>query len=589
MSRLTRLSAALALLLLAALLGGPADDERAANGSFVGEYGRYAVAADQAVASRAGAQILEAGGNAADAAAATMLALGVANPASSGMGGGGFLLYYRASDQSLTFLDFRERAPAASTPDMYDGAPDPMPGPASSASQLHGLASGVPGEPAGIEAMVRRFGTLPLARIAEPARRMATNGVSVSAAVSRMSAAFGEQMKRDPVMRGWFGPDAALLPVGQRLRQPELARTLHAFGRQGAAAIYRGRIAREIVRANNRFGGKMTLQDLADYEVVERQPASAERFGYRWVTAPPPSAGGFTLLQSLAILEGLPERWRPVQEGQLANAAFLHALAESWKGPFLDRERYFGDPDHVELPLDRLMAPERIRARIDAFHPTLAMPPEDFDFPLERAEPEIVQSDNAGTSHLCVVDAEGNVAAVTTTVNLPFGARYTAAGIVMNDEMDDFARAVGEANAFGLIGGAPNLPGPGKRPVSTMSPTIILDGEGRPILCAGAAGGSRIVTAIQQVAMNQLLMGLSVEEALAAPRIHHQGHPNALRVEEFAPLPEALLDRLVTRGHEPDSIRNVANVQTIRIVRTDDGVRLIAGSDPRKGGRPAGR
>ncbi|MBO6940128.1 MAG: gamma-glutamyltransferase [Deltaproteobacteria bacterium] len=584
---MTRLARALALLCFALLVGGPTN-ESTAEPSFVGEYTHHAVAADQAVASRAGHEILEAGGNAADAAAATMLALGVANPASSGMGGGGFLLYYRASDQTLTFLDFRERAPAASTADMYDDVAEPLPGPANSASQLHGLASGVPGEPAGVEAMVRRFGKLPLSRIVEPARRLASEGVSVSEAVSRMSGYFAAHMKADPLMRTWFEGDAASLPVGQRLRQPELARTLQAFGRGGSRAIYTGRIARAIVRANNRFGGKMTLQDLADYEVVERAPASAERFGYRWVTAPPPSAGGFTMLQSLAILEGLPERWRPMGEGP-ATAPLLHALAESWKGPFLDRERYFGDPDHVELQLDRLMAPERIRARADAFHPTLAMPPEDYDFPLEPNEPDIVQSDNAGTSHLCVVDSEGNVAAVTTTVNLPFGARYTAAGMVMNDEMDDFARSVGEANAFGLVGGAPNLPGPGKRPVSTMSPTIILDGEGRPVLCAGAAGGSRIVTAIQQVVMNQLLLGMDVHDALAAPRIHHQGHPNALRVEEFAPLPEALLDRLAARGHEREPIRNVANVQTIRIVRTDDGVRLVAGSDPRKGGRPAGR
>ncbi len=585
--RPSRLFGGLAALTFAALIAGPTGDGASEPG-FVGEYTHHAVAADQAVASRAGNEILEAGGNAADAAAATMLALGVANPASSGMGGGGFLLYYRASDQTLTFLDFRERAPAASTPDMYDDVAEPLPGPANSASQLHGLASGVPGEPAGIEAMVRRFGKLPLSRIVEPARRLASEGVSVSEAVSRMSGYFATHMKADPLMRTWFEGDASSLPVGQRLRQPELARTLQAFGRGGSRAIYTGRIARAIVRANNRFGGKMTLRDLADYEVVERAPASAERFGYRWVTAPPPSAGGFTMLQSLAILEGLPERWRPMAEGP-ATAPLLHALAESWKGPFLDRERYFGDPDHVELQLDRLMAPERIRARIDAFHPTLAMPPEDYDFPLEPNEPDIVQSDNAGTSHLCVVDSEGNVAAVTTTVNLPFGARYTAAGIVMNDEMDDFARSVGEANAFGLVGGAPNLPGPGKRPVSTMSPTIILDGEGRPVLCAGAAGGSRIVTAIQQVVMNQLLLGMNVHDALAAPRVHHQGHPNALRVEEFAPLPEALLDRLAARGHEREPIRNVANVQTIRIVRTDDGVRLIAGSDPRKGGRPAGR
>ena len=572
---------------------GGTEDGHARHGSFVAEYADYAVAADQSLASRAGAEILEAGGSAADAAAATMLALGVVNPASSGMGGGGFLLYYRASDRSLTFLDFRERAPLAATADMFDGATPPAgwpAGPASQASQLGGLASGVPGEPAGVAEMVRRFGRLPLSQVVAPAQRMASEGVPVSDAVARMSGAFGVHMKRDPVMRSWFAPGAAALVVGERFRQPELARTLAALARGGEAAIYRGAIARAIVNANRRAGGIMTARDLSSYRVVERAPASAVRFGYRWVTAPPPSAGGFTLLQSLAILEGLPERWRPIGSGGPPGDAFLHALAESWKGPYMDRERYFGDPDYVQLPLQRLGAPERIRARVDAFHPTLAHPPEDYALPLEAHEPSIRQPDNAGTSHLCVVDAEGNVAAVTTTVNLPFGARYTAAGMVMNDEMDDFARAVGEANAFGLIGGAPNLPGPGKRPVSTMSPTLVLDDQGRPALCIGAAGGSRIITAIQQVAMNQLVHGMNVREALLAPRIHHQGHPNTLRVEEFSPLPEAVIDRLAARGHAYELIHNVATVQTLRIVRGEDGeTHLVAGSDPRKGGRPAGR
>ncbi len=196
-----------------------------------------------------------------------------------------------------------------------------------------------------------------------------------------------------------------------------------------------------------------------------------------------------------------------------------------------------------------------------------------------------MQPEDHGTSHLCVVDSEGNIASVTTTVNLPFGGRYTAAGIVMNDEMDDFAREVGEANAFGLIGGAPNLPGPGKRPVSTMSPTIVFQGD-RPVLCVGAAGGSRIVTATQQVALNHLVRGMDSREAISAPRIHHQGHPNTLRSEEFAPLSEATIAALVARGHQHETIGNVATVQAIRM--HEDG-RLVAASDPRKGGRPAGR
>lgn len=559
----------------------PADD-------FAATYGRFAVAADHPAASAAGAEILAEGGNAADAAAATMLALGVASPASSGLGGGGFLLYYRAADRTFTFLDFREAAPGAATPEMFVDRPAPMPGRANAASQVGGLSSGIPGEPAGIEAMVQRFGSgIPLARIAAPAIRLAEEGVPISAGVSRMSAYFGDQMRQDRVMRGWF-EDEGPLREGQLLRQPELAQTLRELAARGARAIYTGRIAREMVRANRAAGGLFTMEDLASYRVIEREPLRAEHFGHTWVTAPPPSAGGFTLLQSLAVLESLPERWRPTERGGAPSDAFLHALAESWKGPYLDRERYFGDPDHVRLPLAQMLATDRIVARAAAFHPGLAQPPADYDFPLQVPSNSGPGEEN-GTSHLCVVDAEGNVAAVTTTINLPFGARYTAAGIVMNDEMDDFAREVGVQNAFGLLGGAPNLPGPGKRPISTMTPTIVLDGEGRPVLAVGAAGGSRIVTATQQVAMNVVLFGMSGRDAMNAPRVHHQARPNELRVETEHPLSEAVGAGLVQRGHALDATDHLATAQVIAIVHGPDGVRLEAASDPRKGGRPAGR
>lgn len=550
-------------------------------GAHGAQYARYAAATDHAQASLAAAEILEAGGTAADAAAAAMLALGVVSPASSGLGGGGFALYYRADDRSLTFLDFREAAPAASTADMFAGAEARADdGPLSQPSQLGGLASGVPGEGAGIDELLRRFGVLDRARVVAPAIRFAADGFEADAGLAGLSEFFGAQMRADPTMAAWFEPGQETLRAGQVIRRPRLAQTLRAFARAGAAALYRGRTAREIAAASRRAGGIMTAEDLAAYRVTEREPLSAVRFGLRWVTAPPPSAGGFTMLQSLALLE----RWVPAERRRM-DADFLHALAESWKGPFVDRQFYFGDPSHVALPLEALGAPERIAARARAFHPTLAIAASEYALPLTDTD-GIAQRDNAGTSHLCVVDAAGNVAAVTTTVNLPFGARYSAAGIVMNDEMDDFAREIGRDNAFGLPGGAPNLPGPGRRPVSTMSPTIVLDDEG-PVLCVGASGGSRIVTAVQQVALRTLLFGEPLPAAVAAPRIHHQGMPNQLRTEEFAPLEPALLAALVARGHVHEPIRNVATVQAIHI-RRGGGPRLVAASDPRKGGRPAG-
>ncbi|MEM7435083.1 MAG: gamma-glutamyltransferase [Myxococcota bacterium] len=562
-----------ALLLLAALHGGGvvAADPQADAPSGVKVFGEYAVASDQAAASKAGAEILAQGGNAADAAAATMLALGVVNPASSGLGGGGFALYYSAADGQVTFLDFRERAPAAATPKMFEVAE----GDASSSSRVGGLAAGVPGEPAGVAALVDRFGSKPLREVIAPALRLAEEGFPVSSAVASMGRAFASQLDEDPVMSTWN------LTEGAVLRRPALARILRAFAEDGVQALYNGPLGQEMAEAVQAHGGIMTFQDLREYRVVSRAPLEANLFGYAWFTAPPPSAGGFTMLQSLAILE------RAIGESPTYDDRFLHAMAESWKGPFLDRERYFGDPAQVIQPLDKMMAESRIDRRAALAAGDEAHPTEDYDLPLVWTSPPAKSPDNAGTSHLCVVDGAGNVAAVTTTVNLPFGARFTAAGFVMNDEMDDFASGVGQANAFGLVGGAPNLPGPRKRPVSTMSPTIIVQ-DGKPVLCVGASGGSRIVTASQQVAMNILLFGMTAGDAVAAPRIHHQGRPTQLRVEKIAPLDGELQTALVARGHEIKPIHNVANVQAIEI-RSEPKRILEAVSDPRKGGEPAGR
>jgi gamma-glutamyltranspeptidase/glutathione hydrolase len=311
-----------------------------------------------------------------------------------------------------------------------------------------------------------------------------------------------------------------------------------------------------------------------------------ERFGYRWVSSPPPSAGGLSMLGSLALLE----RWVPPAFRTHDNPLFRHALAESWKGPYADRHLYLGDPDHVEIPSAQMLDPARIERRAARFHPMLAQAQERYELPIEGfASDPAAPGGDAGTSHLCVVDAEGNVAAITTTVNLPFGARFSAAGIVMNDEMDDFAREVGEPNAFGLVGGAPNLPGPGRRPVSSMSPTIVFDAEGRPVFCGGAAGGSRIITATEQVALFTLLFGDTPREAMARRRIHHQGIPRALRYEEG--MDETMVEALRARGHAVESVEHSATVQAIQIVYGEDGqrVRLLAASDPRKGGEPAGR
>lgn len=322
----------------------------------------------------------------------------------------------------------------------------------------------------------------------------------------------------------------------------------------------------------------MTLDDLAAYRVVERTPLEGDRFGYRWVVAPPPSAGGLTILESLALLEA----WSPPRRD---TARFRHALAESWKGGYRDRALYLGDPDHSELPIAMLRDPARTArraARFDRFH-AQPMTAYDVDAPAGTA----TIADEHGTSHICVVDAEGNVAAMTTTVNLPFGARFTVEGMVMNDEMDDFARELGAPNAFGLPGGSANLPGPSRRPVSSMSPTILFR-DGQPVLCVGGSGGSRILTAVEQVALFQLLFGDDAGQAVARPRIHHQGAPDVLSHEPS--LDARIVRGLATRGHAISVVETSANVQTIRIHRGDDGhvAWLDAASDLRKEGEPRG-
>lgn len=538
-------------------------------------FAKYAVAADHVDASAAGAQLLAEGGNAADAAAATMLALGVASPSGSGLGGGGFGLYYRARDKSLTFLDFRESAPERTTSDLFRAREGDSKEQAAERSRVGGLAVAVPGEPLGIAELVRRFGTKPLSAIVKPAEQLARQGFRVSAHTLRMLAAPGAAFASDPLLIAVFSEPAR---GAARAENHALADTLRRFGEQGAQLFYSGALAKQIVRTVRAHGGILSERDLAAYRVLERAPLRATRLGYEWVSAPPPSAGGYTVTSSLALLE----RWLPTA-AHWQSPERAHALVESWKGAYLDRQRYFGDPDHVNVPLAALASDARSAARAAIYHPGLALPGEAYALPLSEEQARAKQPEDHGTSHLCVVDEEGNVAAVTTTVNLAFGAGISVAGLWLNDEMDDFAREVGKSNAFGLVGGAPNLPGPRKRPVSSMSPTIVLR-DGEPVLCVGGSGGSRIPTAVEQVALYVLHDGMHPAQAIAAPRLHHQLEPEQVDVRG---VPEASVRALEARGHRVNPSDNAAQVQAIQIVRGPERA-LLAGSDPGKGGEPRG-
>ena len=551
-------------------------------------YTRFAVATDHPEASRAGAEILAAGGTAADAAAAAMLALGVASPASSGLGGGGFALYYRASDHSVTFLDFRESAPAAMTPALLTAlqmGPPPADAGAPAAPRATGPSVGVPGEPRGIEEMLRRFGTLGLARVVAPAARLAEEGFTPSEHLAGLSQRFVGALRRDPLGQTWVPDGADGIRANVLLRNPALARTLRAFGADGARVFYEGPLADEIVRAVGRVGGVLTADDLRRYRVTERAPLEGQRYGHRWVTAPPESAGGYTMLASLALLE----RWLPGGGARPAEADVLHAMAESWRGPFLDRARYFGDPDFVRVPVDALLAPARVAVRAARFDPAHARPSLDYDLPLpsDVTAPPAAAPVGTGTSHVCVVDAAGNIASVTTTINIPFGAGVSVGGFWLNDELDDFTAAPApNSPAAQLPGSELNRAAPGRRPVSTMTPTIVFAGT-EPVLVVGGSGGTRIVTSVEQVAWRAIVLGTPVAEAVAFPRIHQAAAPDVLSVE--AATDEAAVAGLRARGHQTDPLRSGAIVQAIRITRGAGALRLEAASDPRKGGRPAGQ
>lgn len=556
---------------------GPAT-QQAGPAAFAADYTRYAVAADEPRASAIGAQVLAAGGSAADAAVATVLALGVTNPAASGLGGGGFGLYYDAKTQQLTFIDFRERAGAAATTDMFEQAKARG---IEDASRVGGLATGVPGEPAGLEALLNKFGRLSRDAVTEPAALLAEQGAAMSPYLADIAQRFEGDLLKDPDARAWLTDGTHVLAPGAIAKNLPLARAIRAFGQSGAQPFYMGPIARQIVHAVKQHRGHLSREDLEAYRVVERAPLCRELLGRRICTAPPPSAGGYTLLASLAMLE----RW--LSPTTRANEAeLIHALAESFKGPFMDRQRYFGDPDYAALPIDALLAPERLAARAALYHRTLTGNVNAYALPLPEPTLETVQPEGGGTSHLCVVDGDGNVAALTTTVNLPFGARYSAHGILLNDQMDDFARAVGERNAFGLIGGVNNLPGPGHRPVSTMTPTIVFGRDGKPELCIGGSGGSRIVTAVAQAAYRVLALDQAPAAVMAMPRVHHQADPDRLEIEEG--LDAQMLAQLRARGHDIKDTQWTAKVQMIQIRRTPESTTLRAASDPRKGGAPAG-
>ena len=480
------------------------------------------------LAADAGLEILKDGGNAVDAAVATGFALAVVFPFAGNLGGGGFMLVHLHSGKN-TFIDYREEAPAAATANMYlDAKGDVLPG----ASTIGYKAIGVPGSVAGLAYAEKKYGRLTLAKVMAPAIRLATEGFELSEEEAHF---FGDPHLADfPETKRIFTHDAARggerYKAGETLRQPDLARTLTRIAAD-PGDFYHGEIAHTLIADLSRGGALLSLDDLAHYEAKERTPLEGTYEALTVVSAPPPSSGGVTLLESLNILSG----YNLKRLGDRSPAS-MHTITEAYRRAYMDRNEYLGDPDFVSMPITAMLSPQYAQAwrggiLNDQASPSAALKrPADF---LPAPPAASTQKPEAGdTTHYSVVDAEGNAVAVTTTLNGGFGSYVTAEGLgfLLNDEMDDFTSKPGTPNMFGLIQGPANAIAPGKRPLSSMTPTIVLDGK-KVRLVLGSPGGARIITTVTNILLSTLDGGLNIEDAVDAPRFHHQYLPDILYLE----------------------------------------------------------
>lgn len=538
-----------------------------------------AVASDHADATRAALDVMAAGGNAADGAVAAALALGVVNPSASGIGGGGFALVYTAVDHKVTVLDFREEAPASFSAEILSPPKkptDPPPLDRFGWTGPRGGSVGVPGEPAGLELLSRRFGKRSLADVAAPAVALAQNGFHASRHASEVASAFKARVQTLPSLASSFFPGGQAVALGSRVRRPELAATLLRFGAEGKRSIYEGPAAQKIVDAVRGAGGTMTREDLAAYTVKERAPLSRTIDGRTVYTMPAPSAGGLMLMEALSMYGA--SRSSPLAALGFGSSAYLHTVSEVMRGATADRARFAGDPT-LEPSVDKAYAdaldPAQIaarRARID---------------PMKTHAPVEFKTKEQGTSHVVVVDPAGNIVSLTTTVNGPFGASIVAGdtGILLNNELDDFSSAA-DAATFGQKDGGPNRPRPRARPVSSMTPTIVIEG-GAPILALGGSGGTRIATGATQAALARLLFDLDPSACVSHPRVHTQGATLFVDPDLAPDVREGLRTRGETVNDEPFT---GSAIQMIAWHRTPGGpVKLLAAADPRKGGFAAAR
>ncbi len=484
------------------------------------------VVSSQHYASEAGVRILEQGGNAIDAAVAVGYALAVVNPCCGNLGGGGFMTIHLAAGRD-TFINFRETAPAAASETMYlDAAGNPV-----KDLSLYGyLAAGVPGTVLGLDRALTEYGRLPRAKVMAPAIKLAREGHVLGRADTDILDGKIDRFGKDPVASKIFlRPDGTPFKPGDRLVQKDLAATLELISRRGTDAFYKGPVAKAVEKASKANGGILTARDFANYTVTEGTPLTCGYRGYVLVSAPPPSSGGTTICEILNVLEGY-----DMKALGFRSAQSVHLMVEAMRHAYLDRNTYLGDPAFVKNPLDRLLSKDyaaAIRAKIDPERATAS----------KEVQPGVEPHEKAETTHYSVVDKEGNAVAVTYTINGHFGANVIApgTGFFLNDEMDDFTVKPGAPNLYGLVQGAPNAVAPGKRPLSSMAPTLVTR-DGKIFLVLGSADGSRIITTTLEIVTNIVDYGMTPQEAVDAPRIHHQWLPDLVFYEPYGLSPDTI-------------------------------------------------
>ncbi|MEH6736887.1 MAG: gamma-glutamyltransferase [Shewanella sp.] len=527
------------------------------------------VSSQEAIASQIGVDILKQGGNAVDAAVAVAYALAVTLPRAGNIGGGGFMLVHLAEQNKTIAIDYRETAPAKAHKDIFldeqGNAVDKL-------SREHGLAVGVPGTVMGMELALKQYGTMKMAQVIKPAIKLAKDGIVVTSDLSNSLAGLKSRITQWPSSAAiFYHADGSNYQVNELLKQPELAQSLSLIAQKGSKGFYQGETAEKIVSAVQNAGGVMSLTDLANYKVVEREPVRGNYRGYEVVSMPPPSSGGIHIIEMLNVLEQF-----PIDKLGHNSANTLHLMAETMKYAYADRSEYLGDPDFVTVPVKQLTSKQyakEIASKI-AINKTT---------PSSEIKPgKLAPYESDQTTHFSVIDKWGNAVANTYTLNFSYGSGLVAkgTGILLNNEMDDFSVKPGTPNGYGLIGGEANAVQGNKRPLSSMSPTMVMK-DGKPFIVTGSPGGSRIINITLQMIMNVIDHNLNIAEATAAARMHHQWLPDFIWVEHT--LNRDTISLLEAKGHKVKVQESIGSTQSIMM--TEQG--LFGASDPRRAGSAA--